>query len=158
MSSSQAGTVDAYLEELPPERRAAIEAVRDVVRRNLPAGFEEGMAYGMIAWYVPLNTFPDTYNGQPLGLAALASQKHHMSLYLNNVYGDPETERWFRARWATTGKRLDMGKSCVRFRRLDDLPLDVVGETIGRTTLDRFLARYQAAKGALRPTRARSNA
>ena len=158
MNETQPATVEAYLEGLPPDRRAAIEAVRETVRRSLPEGFEEGIQFGMIAWYVPLRTFPNTYNRQPLGLAALANQKHYMSLYLNNVYGDPETERWFRARWATTGKRLDMGKSCVRFRKLDDLPLDVVGETIGRTTLDRFLARYQAAKGALRPTRARSNA
>ena len=148
MSSSQAGTVDAYLEELPPERRAAIEAVRDVVRRNLPAGFEEGMAYGMIAWYVPLNTFPDTYNGQPLGLAALASQKHHMSLYLNNVYGDPETERWFRARWATTGKRLDMGKSCVRFKKVEDLPLGLITEAVARVPVDQYVTHYVAMVGA----------
>jgi hypothetical protein len=123
------------------------------VRANLPAGFEEGMAYGMIGWYVPLETFADTYNGQPLGLAALASQKNHMSLYLNNVYGDPATEAWFRARWAATGKKLDMGKSCVRFRRLDDLPLDVIGETIARTTLDRYVDRYREVRGSSRATR-----
>jgi hypothetical protein len=140
---------------LPPDRRAAITAVRDVIRSHLPEGFEEGMAFGMIAWYVPLSTFPDTYNGQPLGLAALANQKQYMSLYLNNVYGDPETERWFRGRWATTGKKLDMGKSCVRFRHLEDLPLDVVGETIARTHLDRFLDHYREARGSSRATRKR---
>jgi len=151
-------TVDEYLADLAPDRRAAVAAVRDIVRSNLPAGFEEAMGYGMIVWQVPLSTFPDTYNGQPLGLAGLASQKQYMSLYLNNVYGDPETERWFRDRWATTGKKLDMGKSCVRFRRLDDLPLEVIGETIARTTLDRFLDHYREARGSSRATRARATA
>jgi hypothetical protein len=149
-------TISEYLSSLPEDRRIAIQAVRDVVNRHLPAGFEEGLAYGMIGWYVPLSTFPDTYNRQPLGLASLASQKNHMALYLNNVYGDPETEGWFRERWATTGKKLDMGKSCVRFRRLDDLPLDVIGETIGRVTLDGFLARYAEVKRSSRAARGRS--
>jgi hypothetical protein len=153
-----ATTVDEYLAELAPDRRAALAAVRDIVRSNLPAGFEEAMAYGMIVWQVPLSTFPGTYNGQPLGLAGLASQKQYMSLYLNNVYGDPDTERWFRDRWATTGKKLDMGKSCVRFRRLDDISLEVIGEAIARTTLDRFLEHYREARGSSRATRARAMA
>ena len=153
MVSSTAQTPDEYIASLPPERRAAIAAVRDVIRRNLPAGFEEGMEFGMLAWYVPLERFPDTYNGHPLGLAGLASQKQHMSLYLNTVYGDPLLADWFRARYAKTGKRLDMGKSCVRFRSLDDLPLDVIGETIARVPLDRFVAQYQAARGSSRTTR-----
>jgi hypothetical protein len=156
MNGAKATTVDEYLDGLPPDRQAAILAVRDVVRANLPAGFEEGFLYGMIGWFVPLATFADTYNGQPLGLAGLASQKRHMALYLNTVYGDPETERWFRGRWATTGKRLDMGKSCVRFRDLEDLPLDVIGETIARTPLDRYVARYLDVKGSSRASRARA--
>ena len=158
MQTNQPRTVDEYLATLAPDRRAAIEAVRGEVLSHLPPGFEEGMAFGMIAWYVPLATFPDTYNGQPLGLAALASQKNYMALYLNNVYGDPQTERWFRARWATTGKKLDMGKSCVRFRRLDDLPLEVIGETIARTRLDRFLDHYRESRGSSRATRKNSAA
>ena len=156
MQTDMPAGVGEYLASLPDDRRVAIEAVRDVVNRHLPAGFEEGFAYGMIGWYVPLATFPTTYNGQPLGLASLASQKNHMALYLNNVYGDPELERWFRERWATTGKKLDMGKSCIRFRRLDDLPLDVIGETMERTTVDEFLARYADVRGSSRPTRDRS--
>ena len=111
------------------------------------------MAFGMIAWYVPLDRFPNTYNGQPLGLVALASQKSYLSLYLNSVYGDPETETWFRERYAASGKTLDMGKSCVRFKRVEDLPLDVIGETIARADLDAFLARYAAARGPSRLTR-----
>jgi hypothetical protein len=112
------------------------------------------MQYGMIGWYVPLERYPDTYNGQPLGLAALASQKNYMTLYLNTVYGDPDTERWFHDRWAETGKKLDMGKSCVRFRRLDDLPLEVIGETIGRVSVDQYIERYEAVRGSSRKSRA----
>lgn len=111
------------------------------------------MQSGMIGWYVPLETFPDTYNGQPLGLAALASQKQYMSLYLNNVYGDPEMEAGFREKYAASGKKLNMGKSCVRFRRLDDLALDVIGETIATTDLDGFLAHYVQARGSSRIAR-----
>lgn len=154
MVTSNAQTVDEYIAALPDDRRAAVEAVRDVVRRNLPDGFQEGMQFGMIGWYVPLERFPDTYNGAPLGLAALASQKNYLSLYLNTVYGDAETERWFRARYTESGKTLNMGKSCVRFRHLDDLPLDVIGETIARADLDRYLARYLEARGSSRRTRA----
>ena len=107
----------------------------------------------MMGWYVPLETFPDTYNGQPLALASLASQKNYMSLYLNNVYGDPQTEAWFRDRYAASGKKLNMGKSCVRFRHLDDLALDVIGETIARTDLESFLAQYMQARGSSRIAR-----
>ena len=100
MATSDARTPDEYVESLPADRRATVEAVRRVINEHLPAGYEEGMAFGMIAWYVPLDRFPNTYNGQPLGLVALASQKSYLSLYLNSVYGDPETETWFRERYA----------------------------------------------------------
>ncbi len=153
MARSEAATPDEMIAALPPDRREAIEAVRDVIRANLPAGFEEGMQYGMIGWYVPLERFPDTYNKQPLGLAALASQKNYMSLYLNTVYGDPATERWFRERFAAYGKKLNMGKSCVRFRKLDDLPLELIGETIARVPLDQYVERYEEASGSSRKTR-----
>ena len=153
MVSSTAQSPDEYIASLPPDRREALTAVRDVIRRNLPDGFEEGMEFGMLAWYVPLERFPDTYNGHPLGLAALASHKQYISLYLNTVYGDPQLADWFRARYAASGKRLNMGKSCLRFRSLDDLPLDVIGETIARVPLDRYVAHYQAARGSSRKTR-----
>jgi hypothetical protein len=154
MTEGAPATADEYIASLPPERREAVQQVRDVVRRNLPAGFEEGMEFGMIAWYVPLERFPDTYNGRPLGLASLASQKNYMSLYLNSVYGDPSTEAWFKHRYEASGKTLNMGKSCVRFRSIDDLPLDVIAETIGRVDLDSFLAHYEEARGSSRKTRA----
>jgi hypothetical protein len=154
MAAGAPTTPDEYIASLPPDRREAVSAVRDVVRRNLPAGFNEGMEFGMIAWYVPLETLPDTYNGRPLGLAALASHKNYMSLYLNSVYGDPTTEAWFKQRYEASGKKLDMGKSCVRFRRIEDLPLDVIGETIARFDLGAFLAVYEEARGSSRRTKA----
>jgi hypothetical protein len=146
MAPSTVATVDEYIASLPPDRRELVAALRDVVRRNLPEGYAEGMAYGMIGWYVPLDTFPDTYNGQPLGLAALANQKQYVSLYLNSVYGDSDEEARFRDRYAATGRTLNMGKSCVRFRSLEDVPFDVIGETIARADLDRFLAAYHRAR------------
>lgn len=144
---SDAASVRAYLAELPEDRREIVEAVRAVILEHLPTGFEEGMQYGMIGYYVPLERYPVTYNGQPLGVAALASQKRHLSLYLMGIYGDDGESSWFRERWAETGKKLDMGKSCVRFRRLEDLVLDVVGEAIARTSVDDFIAGYERSRG-----------
>ena len=154
MARSSATTPDEYIASLPEDRREAVATVREVVNRNLPPGYEEGIAYGMIGWWVPLETFPDTYNGQPLGLAGLASKKDYISLYLNTVYGSPDEEAWFKGRYAASGKKLNMGKSCLRFRRLDEVPLDVIGETIARADLDRTLAHYAEARGSSRKTRA----
>jgi hypothetical protein len=156
MARSDAATPDEYIAALPDDRRDAIAEVRRVIRANLPDGYTEGMAYGMIGWWVPLETFGDTYNGQPLGLAGLASQKNHIALYLNNVYGDPELDAWFRERWAQSGKKLDMGKSCVRFRKLEDVPLDVIGEAIAKSDLASFLAHYEGTRGSSRGTRKRA--
>jgi hypothetical protein len=158
MVSSNAQTPDELISNLPSDRQAALSAVRKVILDNLPPGYEEGMSFGMIGYYVPLERYPDTYNGQPLGIAALASHKDYMSLYLNAVYGDPDTDKWFRDRWAETGKRLDMGKSCIRFKRIDDLPLDLIGETIARVPVDAYLARYEAARGRSSGTRKAANA
>lgn len=154
MASSTASTPAEYIASLPPDRRETVTAVVDVVRANLPPGYEEGILYGMIGWYVPLERFPDTYNGQPLGLAGIASQKNYISLYLNTVYGDPETERWFKERYEASGKKLNMGKSCLRFRTLDQVPLDVIGDTIARASVDEVLAHYAEARGSSRRTRA----
>jgi hypothetical protein len=154
MATTTATTPDAYIASLPEDRRKAVATVRDVINRNLPPGYEEGMQYGMIGWYIPLERYPDTYNGQPLGLAGLASQKNHISLYLNTVYGSPDEEAWFKERYQASGKKLDMGKSCVRFRRLEDVPLDVVGETIARADLERTLAQYEQVRASMRRSRA----
>ncbi len=154
MARSTATSPDEYIASLPADRQHAVSAIREVINANLPVGYEEGMTHGMIGWYVPLERFGDTYNGEPLGLAALASQKGYISLYLNNVYGNRETESWFRERYARSGKKLDMGKSCVRFRRLEDVPLDVVGEAVARTPVESYVEHYRAARGSSRSTRA----
>ena len=146
MVKSDAPTVESYLAELPPERREALEAVREVILANLPQGYEECMTFGMIGYVIPLSRYPKTYNKQPLALAALASQKRHMAVYLNNVYGDPETLEWFTSAYEASGKRLDMGKSCVRFTKLANLPLELIGETIARTSVDDFLSFYEDAR------------
>ena len=110
---SDAATVEAYLAALPDDRREAVETVRRVVLEHLPDGYEETMDFGMIAYVVPLETHPDTYNGHPLMYAALASQKHHMALYLQSIYADTGTGSRFEKDYRATGKRFDVGKSCV---------------------------------------------
>lgn len=137
---SNATNPDEYLAELPSDRREALEEVRETILANLPNGLVEVMAFGMIAYVVPLDRFPDTYNGQPALYAALASQKHHMAVYLTAVYANQTIHDQFVADYKATGRKLDMGKSCVRFRNLDQLPLDVVGDAIGSMTCDQFIA------------------
>jgi hypothetical protein len=143
---SSAATVDEYLAHQTPERRAALEVIRALVRENADPRLEEGMQYGMIAWYVPHSIFPAGYHTdpkQPLPYAALASQKNHMSLYLMTAYAEgSEGEAWIRTAWPKTAKKLDMGKSCIRFKAVDDLALDVVGEAIRRVNVDDFLGAY----------------
>jgi hypothetical protein len=153
MATTTASNADDLIAALPPERQKAVAAVRDVVRANLQPGFEEQIGYGGFGWVVPLERFPDTYNKQPLALAGLISQKNYISLYLNNVYGDPATERWFQEQYAASGKKLNMGKSCLRFRNLEDLPLDVIGATIARTSVDDYVRRYESVRGSLRKAR-----
>ena len=141
---SEAETVDEYLAELPEDRRAAISAVREVILDNLPDGYEESMNWGMIAYEVPLSTYSDTYNGQPLSYAALASQKNHMAVYLSGIYMDEAARQKFERDYKATGKRFDVGKSCVRFRKLDDLPLPVIAEAIGHLPAEEFVERVKA--------------
>ncbi len=145
---SKAATVDEYLASLPEDRRAAIEAVRAVIRQNLDPGYEEGMQYGMIGYYVPHRVYPAGYHcdpKQPLPFAGLASQKGHMSVYLMCVYGAAEHGTRFRDEWAKTGKKLDMGKSCIRFKKIEDLALDVIGATIKRVPARSYIGYYESA-------------
>jgi hypothetical protein len=146
MASSTAPTVAAYLDELPPERRAVVAEVRRVVRRSLPRGYRETMNWGMITWEIPLRRYPDTYNGQPLCYAALAAQNQATSLYLTGVYQDPALARVLKEGFKRAGKKLNMGKSCVRFRRTEELALDVIGKVIASTPPARFIARYEASR------------
>lgn len=143
---SDAKTVAEYLEELPEDRRETVAAVRELVRDALPPGFSERMNWGMIAWEVPLERYPDTYNGQPLLLAALASQKRHCSLYLHGAYMKPELVRRLEDGFAEAGLKLDMGKSCVRFRTPDDLPAPVIRDVVGALDPDDFVALYESAR------------
>ena len=152
---SEATAVDQYLSELPADRREAIETVRSVILENLPDGYEEVMNWGMITYEVPLEIFPDTYNEQPLMFAALASQKNHMGVYLMGIYISDDARDEFEKAYRATGKRFDVGKSCVRFRKLDDLPLELIGETIASVPVDRFIARVEESGGSARKARAR---
>lgn len=149
---SAATSVDQYISELPSDRRDVIAAVRAVVLANLPNGIVETMNWGMISYEIPLSTVPDTYNGQPLSYAGLASQKQYCALYLMSVYGSEDLSKKFESAYRASGKRLDMGKSCVRFRTLEDLPLDVVAEAIAAVSLDAYLDMHERSQ-SLRKSR-----
>jgi uncharacterized protein YdhG (YjbR/CyaY superfamily) len=153
---SSASTVAQYLSELPADRREAIETVRQTILENLPAGYEEDMNWGMITYQVPLQNYPDTYNGKPLMYAALASQKNHMSVYLTGIYMDDAARQKFEAAYRAAGKRYDVGKSCVRFRKLGDLPLELVGESIASLSVEEFIARVEKARSVQQSKRPRS--
>lgn len=146
MASSSALTVAGYLAELPAERRVVIRTLRDLVNRNLPAGYVESMSCGMIAWSVPLSRYPVTYNGQPLMCLALAAQKRNFALYSMVLYGDPGQLEWFRGEFRKAGLRLDMGKSCVRFSSLDALPLPAIAGLAASVSVAKFIERYEAAR------------
>jgi hypothetical protein len=146
VTRSDADSPEAYLAELPSGRREALARAREIILENLSEGYEEGMQFGMISYHVPLERYPNTYNGRPLGVAALASQKNHLSLYLLGICYAPETESWFRERFEASGKKLRMGRSCVRFKKLDDLPLDVIGEAIRRVPPEDLIGTYEASR------------
>lgn len=150
---SDASTVAEYLAELPDDRRAAISEVRAAIRKALPKGYEETMQYGMISYVVPWKWLPKTYNGQPLALASLGNQKNYMALYLNNVYADPSMYEWFTEAYRETGRKLDMGKSCVRFRSLEDLPLVLIGEAVSRSPVAEFVGVYLNSRESWRSER-----
>src|SRR3954462_1940254 len=146
MQNKTAKSPDEYLDDLPPDRREAIAAVRAVVRKNLPKGYSEFVSWGMLNYAIPLARFPNTYNGQPLCYVALAAQKNYCSLYLMSVYGDKKHEARLREGFKAAGKKLDMGKSCIHFQTPDDLPLDVVGELIASVSVDKWIAIYEASR------------
>jgi hypothetical protein len=146
----KAATVAENLDGLTPERRDAIEQVRKVILDNLPKGYQESLTYGLLSYEVPLSRLPDTYNGQPLSYVALGSQKNYMSLYLMNIYGDPKAAKWFKSAYKAKGKKLDMGKSCVRFKKVEDLPLDVVAEVVGRTPMEDWIRIYRESRATRR--------
>jgi len=148
---SKAATVEGYLAELPADRRDAMASVRKVILKNLPKGYEEVLQYGMLGYVVPLKVFPAGYlnrKNEPLPYVCLASQKNYMSIYLMSAYGDDEAQ--FRKEYEATGKRLDMGKSCVRFRGVEDLPLDVIGRAVARYPVKKWIEICTASRKKLK--------
>lgn len=145
---SKAKTVAEYLKSLPSDQREVLAAVRTVILANLDSGFQECMQYGMVGYSVPHSRFPAGYHcdpKQPLPFAALAAQKNHFSLYLMGLYMNPTEVKWFTQAWKAAGKKLDMGKACVRFKKLDDVALDVVGQAFRRISADAWIATYETA-------------
>lgn len=147
MASSTADTVAEYLASLPRDRKKAILQLRKLIRKNIPRAVKERMNWGMIAYEIPLKLYPQTYNGQPLLLVALASQKNHMALYLNCLYVDKKVEKQFRKDYKASGKKLDMGKSCLRFKKIEALALDVIEKQLASLSVKKFIAHYEAVHG-----------
>ena len=139
---SKANSVEQYLNELPEDRKESLSIVREAIVKNLPTGYVEVMNWGMITYEVPLETFPDTYNGKPLMYVALASQKNHMSVYLMGCYMSPEIRKKFENAYKLSGKKFDAGKSCIRFKKEEDLALELIGKTIGSMSVEQFIENY----------------
>jgi hypothetical protein len=148
MVRSNATTVKQYLSEISDDQRGDVEAVRDLVLENLPDGYVETMRWGMITYEVPLETYPDTYNGKPLMFVALAAQKRHLALYLTNVAFVQGGEEAFKTEYLETGKKMDMGRSCLRFKSVDDLATDVIAESINSMPVDEFVRQYEVSRTA----------
>lgn len=146
MAQSKAETVDEYLQELPDDRKETIAAVRELILENLPDGYQETMNWGMINYEIPLERYPDTYNDQPLGYLALAAQKNYNALYILSVYQDKELYEWFKNQFKKAGKKFDMGKSCLRFKSIDDLVLDAIKKIVAHQTPDEFIEAYEESR------------
>jgi uncharacterized protein YdhG (YjbR/CyaY superfamily) len=144
---SKATTVDAYIAELPEDRQQAINTLRKVIKKNIPKGFAEGIGYGMIGWSVPHKLYPDGYHCDPktpLPFFSIASQKNSINIYHMGVYADPKLLKWFvDAHAKASTKKLDMGKSCVRYKKAEDIPYDLIGELVSKTTVDEWIALYE---------------
>jgi hypothetical protein len=147
MAKKGAGkSVAEYLEELPEDRRKVVESVRRLIRKNLPKGYEEAIGFNMLCYQIPLEKYPDTYNKQPLGYVALAAQKNYVALYLMGAYSDPVQRKTLEDAFAKAGKKMDMGKSCLRFKTLDDLPVDALGKVIASTPPNKFIELYERTR------------
>ena len=143
---NSATTVEEYLNSLPPDRRDVVSKVRNAIRKKIPKGYAETVRWSAITWEIPLSRFHDTYNRQPLCYLALAAQKNHYAVYLMRAYGDTEELSRVQEGFRKAGKKLDRGKSCIRFRKLDDLPLDVITESASRTTPEEWIRIYERAR------------
>ncbi|HET8775896.1 MAG TPA: DUF1801 domain-containing protein [Thermoanaerobaculia bacterium] len=145
MVRSSAQSVDEYMDALPEDRRTVIAELRELIRKHIPKGYDEAVSWGALYWQIPLKRYPDTYNGQPLGYVALASQKNYFSLYLFAPYMDPRWAAELKEGFRKAGKKLNMGKSCVRFKKPDDLALDVIAKAIAAIPPDEYIAMYERA-------------
>ena len=146
MASKTSAEVTSFIAQLPPERRRDVERVRDVIRKHLPAGYEEVVVKKMLVYQVPFKRYSDTYNGQPLWYAALASQKSYLSLHLMSIYADKASVERLQEAFRAAGKKLDMGKACIRFKTAEDLPLELIGSIVAATPVDRWIAIAEAAR------------
>ena len=144
---SKATTVDAYIAELPEDRQKAITELRKVIKKNLPKGFQELMNYGMMGWSVPHSKYPAGYHCKPtdpLPFLALASQKNFIAVYHMGIYADPKLLKWFTdAHAKASPKKLDMGKSCIRYKKTEDIPFKLIGELVAKITPDEWIATYE---------------
>lgn len=144
---STAGTVTEYLNSLPSDRKKALSEVRKVVKKNLPKGYVEVINWGMISYEIPLKVYPKTYNKKPLMFLGLANQKNYMTLHLMCTYGNKELEQWFKDAWNKTGKKLDMGKGCLQFKKLEDLSLEVLGDLVKKVPVKVYIENYENGWG-----------
>lgn len=146
MAKSNAQTVEDYLKELPEYRREVIEEIRNLILEHLPEGYQETINWGMISYEIPLEKYPDTYNNQPLSYLGLAAQANYNSLYLMPVYQDEELQDWLEEEFEKANKKMDMGRSCLRFNMITDLPLDAIAEVVSHQTPDEFIAAYEETR------------
>ena len=151
MKERPALSVNQWLASVPAERKDAINAVRRVINEHLPRGYEETVDWDLLAWVVPRATLANTHNGHPLLLAALGAHRKLMTVYLMSVFGDPKLRKEFQSAYKKTGKKLNMGGCCVHFKKLDDLPLDVVGNIISRVAVDQYVERYENSRTKKNP-------
>lgn len=145
---SKATTVDQYLKEVPAERQAAINKLRKVMKKNLPKGFKEVMGYGMMGYCVPHSIYPAGYHcnpKDPLPFAGMASQKNSINFYHMGIYADPQLLKWFVTEYPKHSKqKLDMGKSCVRFKKLNEIPYKLIGELMKKMSAKEWIEKYEA--------------
>jgi hypothetical protein len=146
MTNRSQPTVAEFLAQLPPERRREVTRIRTLIRKHLPAGYEEAVSRNMLVYQVPIQRYPDTYNKQPLWYVALASEKSYLSLHLMRIYGDKAQAQRLKDGFRAAGKKLDMGKACIHFKTADELPFDVIGEVVASTPMDRWIAIAQSAR------------
>ncbi len=146
---SKAATVDQYISELPEDRQKAIKELRKQVKKNIPKGFKEQMSYGMIGWVVPHSLYPPGYHCTPelpLPFMNIASQKNFIAVYHMGIYGDPKLLKWFNDEYTKAGfKKLDMGKSCMRFKKPEQIPFELIGKLAARITPEQWIERYEKA-------------